>query len=97
MKIGYRVTGGKDGDVLNVALVEKGLSVPVQRGENGGRTLKHENVVRVFRTVKPDAGGTGTLRMDIPAAVKRDQAFLIAYVQGKSQRIAGAGRADLPR
>lgn len=100
VRIGYRVTGSGGGDVINVALVEKGLSVPVPRGENGGRTLRHENVVRAFRTVRPDAGGAGSLRLEIPAGVNRDQAFLIAYTQGAqgaSQRIAGAVRADLPR
>ena len=46
----YETQGFSQGDVINVALVERGLSTDVTAGENAGRTLHHNNVVREFRT-----------------------------------------------
>jgi hypothetical protein len=39
--------------VLNIALFENGLSTPVARGENGGRTLIENFVVRSFSRLYP--------------------------------------------
>lgn len=92
--VGYRVTGGAEGDLLNLALVEKGLSVPVKRGENGGRTLKHDNVVRAFRTLRLDAKGEGRIRMESPAGMRADKSALIGYVQQAATfTILGAAQA----
>jgi hypothetical protein len=97
LEIGFRVTGHKAGDVLNIALVEKGLSVSVKRGENGGRILKHENVVRAFRIVRLDAQGSGTVKLEMQAGVRRENASLIAYAQqAESLRMLGAARTPLP-
>ncbi|MEO7424142.1 MAG: DUF1223 domain-containing protein [Fibrobacteria bacterium] len=95
-RVGYKVTGHRGGDILNLALVERGLSVPVRRGENGGRTLRHENVVRAFRNVRLDAAGSGSLELEMPEGVAADRAFLIAYAQGgESLAVLGAARAGL--
>ncbi|MDB5050355.1 MAG: hypothetical protein JWO30_3426 [Fibrobacteres bacterium] len=97
LEIRYRVTGHREGDLLNIALVEKGLSVPVKRGENGGRTLKHENVVRDFRTVRLDAQGSGTVKLEMKEGLRRENASLIAYAQqAESLHMLGAARAPLP-
>ena len=48
----YAVAGAARGAVLNVAVVERNVISAVARGENGGRTLRHENVVRAFQTVR---------------------------------------------
>jgi hypothetical protein len=98
LDVAYRVTGQGEGDLLNLAVVEKGLTVPVKRGENGGRILKHENVVRAFRTVPLDAKGSGNARLGLPEGLRRENALIIAYVQkAESLHTIGAARAALTR
>ncbi len=49
----YVLTGDVPKDaVLQFALVESGFATRVKRGENGGQTLKHDNVVRDFEAKK---------------------------------------------
>ncbi|MDB5105710.1 MAG: hypothetical protein JWP91_3399 [Fibrobacteres bacterium] len=93
----YRVTGHQAGDLLNLAVVEKGLAVPVKRGENRGRTLKHDNVVRGFRTERLDAEGRGRSRLALPQGMRAENALIIAYAQKpESLRTIGAARAAFP-
>jgi hypothetical protein len=97
LDVTYKVSGHAAGTLLNLAVVEKGLSVPVRNGENGGRTLRHDNVVRAFATVRLDARGEGHSLIRIPAAVKTGAASLIAYAQdAESLRILGAAKVSLP-
>jgi len=66
-----------------VLVTEDGLSSTVKRGENGGRTLHHDAVVRRISSTVEIAG--------IPQAWRRDRLRVVALVQGeKSQRIYGA-------
>ncbi len=67
--------------VLNVALVEGGLSSNVKRGENSGRLLKHENVVRWFAS-RP-LSEPASLHVEVPKldGVKLDHASFIIYAQ----------------
>lgn len=84
--------------LLHLAVVERGLSTQVKRGENGGRTLEHENVVRSFVTVKLDASSkaSGTQAVDVPKHLIRSRASVIAYVQDpRTMRVLGADAADL--
>lgn len=84
--IEYEVTGVSPGSVLNLALVERGLVTNVKRGENAGKTLRHENVVRMFVT-KPAGKG----EVELPA---KPNTSVIAYVQdAKTMEVLGAGIA----
>jgi hypothetical protein len=67
--------------LLNFALVQPEATTVVKRGENGGRTLHHVNVVRVFRTVAVQ--GNGYLTMEIPAELSTTPLQVIAYTQSK--------------
>ena len=88
--------GAPAGSVLNVALVEGGLSTRVPRGENAGRTLRHENVVRAFRTVALEKAD-GEVHIDVPAAVRPENAAVIAYVQRPADMaVLGAASVPLP-
>ena len=78
LAVTYEVSGAPTDAILNIALIERGLVTRVPRGENAGRTLRHENVVRVFRTLPV---GSGTLRLPIPTAVVRQNSSLVGYVQ----------------
>ena len=94
LRIGYRLGGRVPTDAdLRLAVVERGLSQDVKRGENAGRTLRHANVVRSFATVS--AADSGTAELALPDAVDRKEASVMAYVQTPSGPILGADRIDL--
>lgn len=79
--------------VLHCALVEKGLSSEVRAGENKGKKLVHENVVRHFQSMdKPAAKGTLTIAEEL----HKGQFEVIAYLQNtRTGKIAGAGKLSL--
>ena len=90
------VTAGA-GDVVNVAIVERGLSSDVSGGENGGRHLRHDDVVRGFATADVASGGHQTVDVPLPVGAVRAKVSVIAYVQdGRTMRVLGAAGADLP-
>ena len=51
-QIKYTLSGDLTDAALNFAVVESNFATKVKRGENEGRTLKHDNVVRDFETVE---------------------------------------------
>jgi hypothetical protein len=92
----YEVTGAARGSVLNVAVVERGLVTEVKRGENGGRTLRHENVVRAFETRPLGEAAAGTVELKVPAELVRGNSSAVAYVQNTDTRaILGATAVEL--
>ena len=81
--------------VLNVALVSNGHNSHVKAGENRGRRLQHENVVRVFkeRALKQ---ASGQIELQLPQGMKQDDSRIIAYVQDtKSRQILAAQMVTL--
>jgi hypothetical protein len=81
--------------VVHLAVVERGLSQDVMRGENKGRTLQHENVVRVFETVEAPFG---KVNLELPDALTLANASLIAYAQDtKTMAVLGTTRVDLSK
>ncbi len=66
--------------ILNAALVERGLSQNVTRGENRGRQLQHDNVVRSFKTRQFD-GQLNTIRLEIPEDMDVSKSSLVLYAQ----------------
>lgn len=74
---------GAEGEVV-LAIVEDGLVSEVKRGENAGRTLRHESVVRSLRKVKP-----GTVPLLLDPSWKKPRA--VVFVQGKDGIQAAAG------
>ena len=96
----YAAGGDLEGQVLRVAVVERHLSTEVERGENRGRTLRHENVVRWWQTVSLEEGGDWAERMvriDPPADVDQTNASVIAYLQDvRTMRITAAAKVPFP-
>ena len=84
INVTYSVTGAPPGAVLNLALVEDGLRVRVPRGENAGRTLSHDAVVRLFRSFALDRAADRSLSLAWPEGVDRQKASLVAYAQDAS-------------
>jgi hypothetical protein len=67
---------------LNIALVQAQASTSVKRGENGGRTLHHVNIVRALKTI--NANGQGTVEMQLPAELAGIPLEVIGYTQNKN-------------
>ena len=89
LSIAYTLNGASAKDRLHLAVVERHLEVEVRRGENGGRTLHHDNVVRAFETVAATNSGTQTLTL--PKGIDLEHAAVIAYVQDQDWAVRGAG------
>ena len=80
--------------LLNLALVQPEATTSVKRGENGGRTLHHVNVVRALKTI--DATGKGSLTMELPNELAGVTLQLIAYTQSKKNfEILGADKKPI--
>lgn len=80
---------------LRFALTEDGLTSKIGSGENAGKTLEHNNVVRLFTSVdSPLEAGTNKIPLK---GLKPDQRFrLTAFIQHKqSMKIIGAKRIKL--
>ena len=84
------------GSVLTLAAAERGLETKVRRGENAGRTLRHENVVRAFATVPLPANGTGRATLDLPADATPANVTVVGYAQSPdTMAVLGASAAPL--
>jgi hypothetical protein len=66
---------------LNIALIESGIATKIQRGENEGKTLKHDNVVRYFKTIKMTENTEGPL--ELPFLPTEKQAVIV-YLQERN-------------
>lgn len=81
---------------LNIALIQLHAVSDVKRGENRGRTLKHVNVVRNFKSINLDKTGNGSTEFDILAGFDKDSYKVIAYLQDKnSLLITGVAEAAI--
>jgi hypothetical protein len=91
VRVSYAVPARQPGDQVLIALAESGLSTPVPRGENRGRTLRNDFVVR---DLVEGAGPTGEVLF--PAADARQKLRVVVLVQARADReIRGAAAADL--
>ena len=95
LKVKYKLAGDYQNAQVNFALVSKHETTAIQRGENGGRTLSSDNVVRQFITVPAKA--TGEVLFNDRAGQPNDLA-VIAYVQKADDlRIVGAAKVMIDR
>ncbi len=77
--------------LLNIALVEPEASTNVKRGENGGSTLHHVNIVRELNAIEVKGKGTTTIK--IPKELSAMPLELIAFTQQKNTfKILGADK-----
>jgi hypothetical protein len=66
------------GAVIVIVVTESGLVQSPSRGENAGRTLKHDHVARAMKVVRDTSGET---TLDLPASLDRSRSELIAFVE----------------
>ena len=85
------------GTIVNAALVESGLSSSVRRGENAGKKLPHEKVVRSFKSLPLD-GDKASITLAIPRSVHADHASIVLYAQQPADgRVVAATEVAFPR
>jgi hypothetical protein len=95
-----RMTQLADGDVLRVsieasgfagratelfvALAEGGLSSVVTRGENAGRTLRHDHVVRALRgPLALYAAGAHSMQFQLDPQWRKERIGVVVFVQDR--------------
>lgn len=81
VEVSYSLPCSLENLELQFALVEKGITNSVKRGENAGKTLQHENVVRRFQSLK-EPFPQGSISMDFSQLEKNASHFaVIVYLQ----------------
>ena len=86
------LVNGKSGNdkYINVAIVEKGLVTKVTKGDNAGKSLKNDNVTRLFYTTDLKSQ-KGLIRVPLKSCKPGENKTLIFYIQEKSsKKIIGA-------
>ena len=90
-RIDYTLHGDHSDQEIHIALVEREVTVDVRRGENRGRTLHHDNVVRAF--LSQPATPTGTATLSLPPDVDTARLAVIIYSQRSGPgAVTGASR-----
>jgi hypothetical protein len=91
----YHADGETNKASLLIALVEKNATTKVQRGENGGRTLSHVQIVRQLQSVSLKSSNSGTKSITLPHGFDPGKWELIGFVQNTSNgEILGATKAE---
>lgn len=92
-RVGPAASSDKAPDLV-VAIVERGLTSSVRRGENAGRTLAHDNVVRAFKVFAANA--TEPRVIELPRDLQRENASVVVLAQEASGVIVAAKTLPLP-
>ncbi|MEO6820437.1 MAG: DUF1223 domain-containing protein [Ginsengibacter sp.] len=89
----YTLDGDFSNSTINTALISPKEVTEVKRGENGGRTLINENVVRKFST--QNAQKSGAIHLDEGAIKNEDGLLVIIFIQNKNGGIIGASEVSI--
>lgn len=76
----YKLSGDYMGLAIYVVMIESGLITKVTKGENAGKTLNEDAVVRVFNKV-PVSSEAGIFTITPPASMNRMNASVMAFLQ----------------
>jgi hypothetical protein len=91
--VSYHTTGNAT-VLLNTAVVLPEAETQVKRGENGGKTLHHVNIVSNLKVA--EVKGSGELSIEIPAQLIGKPIKIIAYTQSKqSLKVLGADEVSM--
>lgn len=86
----YRLSSSTKGLLVNFAFTEDGLSQQVLRGENRGKLLKHDNVVRAFKSEEAPKK-SGEILMRLPDEAQHTRMKVVVYAQQLSDyKVVGA-------
>lgn len=90
----FTLDGNYDRCKINFALVSLSETTAIKRGENGGITLKNENVVRQFISIS--AAANGEINFKNSPRPSNSNMAIVAYIQRSSDlKIIGASLAEI--
>lgn len=93
LALSYNMEGTDKNTVLLVAIVQKQAQTKVERGENGGRTLAHVQIVRKLQQVALE-GNSGQTNITLPTGFDRQNWEVIGLLQNTSTgAVTGAAKA----
>lgn len=93
----FHTAGAPGNSALLIALIEKNATTKVQRGENGGRTLAHVQIVTQLNTIVLKGNGSGTESIALPHGFDPQKFELIGFIQNTSNgEITGATKVQFP-
>ena len=97
LNVTYAVSDAPRRAAMLLIVVERGLGNHVPRGENAGKTLRHDEVARALHDLGRIAReATGTTELEIPDEVDPAMASVIAIVHDAvTLEILGAASVDL--
>jgi len=77
----YKAEGAGNNTTLLLALVQKAGQTKVQRGENGGRTLSHVQIVRKVQNTPLNISGSGSATLALPDGFTTQGYEVIGFIQ----------------
>lgn len=94
IRVKYALDGSFVGSTIYFALITLSETTAIKNGENEGRTLKNEHVVRQFISAKSNA--TGEINFTFSSTLKKDNLAIVAYVQRNNDfKIIGAATTNI--
>lgn len=96
LRVDYTVSGAFSGDLIHIAVIESGIGRKISGGENAGKYLLHDCVVRSFKSEPVGAAGKGSMDFEPVKLAGGKFDSVIAFLQNpQSGDITGAARAPL--
>ncbi len=93
--VSWTLSKESNNQVLQLAYTENGLSSKVEKGENAGKTLLHDFVVRVFSATN-NPGLSGRVKLYLKDRDMKKSGEIIGFIQQKQNyKITGAARIRL--
>lgn len=91
----YNTQGTDKSTVLLIAVLQKNAQTKVLRGENGGSTLSHVQIVRNLQEFNLN-GSNGAISVDLPHGFDKKGWEIIGFLQNKTNgAVTGVSRAPL--
>lgn len=78
----YAASGNKNADLM-IAVVQKNAIRQIKRGENGGRTLRHVQIVRKLEPFKLNTTGIGVVNISLPGEFNLGEWEVIGFLQDR--------------
>ncbi|HEY4325990.1 MAG TPA: DUF1223 domain-containing protein [Mucilaginibacter sp.] len=91
--IKYNEEGADKNTALFIAVLQKNAQTKVERGENGGRTLSHVQIVRKLQKASL-SGNSGEVKVALPKGFDAQNWEIVGFLQNTSNgNITGATKA----